>query len=66
MKEVIEKFQRGLSKKMYERKSEIMVKYKEEIYGVPPDIKDGRLVPGTGRAPDTELIDTLSRMHSVI
>ena len=42
---------------VYDRKHQLLSEYKEALFGNPPVIKNGKVVPGTGSMPDMELID---------
>lgn len=45
--------------RMYNKQHNLQIKYKEAFFGKPPCISAGRLVKGTGVAPDMDLIDRL-------
>ena len=59
----IDKFNKNLRNRVYNKKDAIMMKHKEEIYGVPPSMQGNSLVPDTGQAPNMDLIDALSNIQ---
>lgn len=45
--------------RIHNKQHNLQIKYKEAFFGKPPCVSAGRLVEGTGAAPDMDLIDKL-------